>query len=53
MYQQLQHFTFTFAFALIFWLLLAGSMDRQELIAGLLVAAAVSVLTVGDRKSVV
>ena len=49
MYQQLQHFTFTFVFSLVFWLLLAGSMDRQELVAGLLVAAAVSVLSVGRR----
>lgn len=49
MYQQLQHFTFTFAFALIFWLLLAGSLDRQELVAGLLVATAVSVLAAGRK----
>lgn len=49
MSQQLQHFTFTFALSLIFWLLLAGSLDRQELVAGLLVAAAVSVLAIGRR----
>ena len=49
MYPQLQHFTFTFAFSLIFWLLLAGSVERQELVAGLLVAVAVSVLAVGRR----
>ena len=49
MYQQLQHFSFTFAFSLIFWLLLAGSMDRQELVAGLLVAAAVAVLAAGRQ----
>jgi multicomponent Na+:H+ antiporter subunit E len=49
MYQQLQHFSFTFAFSLIFWLLLAGSMERQEVIAGLLVAAAASVLAAGRQ----
>jgi multicomponent Na+:H+ antiporter subunit E len=49
MYQQLQHFAFTFAFSLIFWLLLVGSMDRQELVAGLLVAAAASVLAAGRQ----
>ena len=49
MYQQLQHFTFTFAFALLFWLLLAGSLDRQELVAGLLVASAVAVLAAGRQ----
>ena len=49
MYQQLQHFTFTFAFSLIFWLLLAGSLDQQELVAGLLVATAVAVLAAGRR----
>jgi len=49
MYQQLQHFTLTFAFSFGIWLLLAGSLDRQELVAGLLVAAAVSVLALGRR----
>jgi multicomponent Na+:H+ antiporter subunit E len=47
MSQQLQHVTFTFAFALIFWLLLVGTFDSQELIAGLLVAAAAAALAVG------
>lgn len=47
MYQQLQHFTFSFVFAFVFWLLLVGSLDRQELLAGLLVAAAVAVLAIG------
>ena len=49
MHQQLQHLIFTFAFALAFWLLLVGSFDRQELVAGLLVAAAVAALTVGRQ----
>ncbi len=47
MYQQLQHTAFTFVFALLFWLLLVGSLDGQELVAGLLVAAAAAALTVG------
>jgi multicomponent Na+:H+ antiporter subunit E len=47
MYRPLQNFTFTFAFSLVFWLLLAGSLDRQELAAGLLVATAVAVLAAG------
>ncbi len=47
MYPQLRHFTFTFVFALIFWLLLAGSLVGQELLAGLLVATAVTVLSAG------
>jgi multicomponent Na+:H+ antiporter subunit E len=49
MHQQLQHLTFSFAFALIFWLLLVGSFDVQELVAGLLVASAVAALTVGRQ----
>ncbi len=51
MYQQLQQFALSFVFSLAFWLLLVGSLDRQELIAGLLVASAVAVLTLG-RPSV-
>ena len=47
MYQQLQQFTFSFIFAFVFWLLLVGSLDRQELVAGLLVATAVAALTLG------
>jgi multicomponent Na+:H+ antiporter subunit E len=47
MYQQLQQFTFSFLFAFVFWLLLVGSLDRQELVAGLLVATAVAALTLG------
>lgn len=47
MSQQLQHFAITFVLALVFWLLLAGSLDRQELVAGLLVALAASALTSG------
>ncbi|MCG6965069.1 MAG: Na+/H+ antiporter subunit E [Chromatiaceae bacterium] len=49
MYQQLQQFTFSFVFAFVFWLLLVGSLDRQELVAGLLVAAAAGALTIGRR----
>lgn len=44
MHRQLQHSVLTFLLALSFWLLLVGSLDRQELIAGVLVAAAVAVL---------
>ena len=47
MYQQLQQFAFSFIFAFVFWLLLVGSLDRQELVAGLLVATAVAALTLG------
>lgn len=47
MSQQLQHITLTFLFSLVFWLLLVGTLDRQELIAGLLVAAAAAALAVG------
>jgi len=47
MSQQLQHVTLTFFFSLVFWLLLAGTLDRQELVAGLLVAAAAAALAVG------
>ena len=47
MYRQLQQFTFSFVFAFAFWLLLVGSLNRQELVAGLLVAGAVAALTLG------
>lgn len=47
MSQQQQHVILTFVFALIFWLLLVGTTDRQELVTGLLVAAAVAALSVG------
>lgn len=47
MYQQLQQFTLAFVFAFAFWLLLVGTLDRQELVAGVLVAAASAVLTLG------
>lgn len=49
MHPKLQHFLFTFVFSLVFWLLLTGSLDPQELTAGLLVALAVAVLTAGRR----
>ncbi|MGB5253796.1 MAG: Na+/H+ antiporter subunit E [Sedimenticolaceae bacterium] len=51
MYQQLQQFAFSFVFSFVFWLLLVGSLDRQELVAGLLVAGVVAMLTLG-RPSV-
>jgi len=44
MSQQLQHVAYTFVFSLVFWLLLVGTLDRQEVIAGLLVAAAAAAL---------
>lgn len=47
MSRSLKHSTLSFGFALAFWLLLVGTLDRQELIAGLLVATAVAVLSVG------
>jgi multicomponent Na+:H+ antiporter subunit E len=47
MSQQLQHVAFTFFFSLIFWLLLVGRLDGQELVAGLLVSAAAAALAVG------
>jgi len=47
MSQQLQHRIFAFLITFVFWLLLVGSLDRQELIAGLLVAAAATAMTVG------
>lgn len=47
MSQQLQHTALTFVFSLIFWLLLVGTLDRQELVAGLLVAAAAAALAAG------
>ena len=37
MSRQLQQLAFTFIFAFAFWLLLVGSLDPQELVAGLLV----------------
>lgn len=43
MHQQLQHLVYSFFFSFVFWLLLVGTLDRQELIAGLLVAAAATV----------
>jgi len=47
MSQQLQHIALTFVFSLIFWLLLVGTFDPQELIAGVLVAAAAAALAAG------
>lgn len=44
MTQRLQHFALTFLIGLAFWLLLVGTLDRQELVAGVLVAAAAAVL---------
>lgn len=49
--QQLQHVTFTFVFAFVFWLLLVGTLSQQELIAGLLVAAAVAAMN-ADRAPI-
>ena len=51
MYQQLQQFAFSLIFSFVFWLLLVGSLDRQELVAGLVVAGTVAALTLG-RPSV-
>ncbi len=44
MYRQLRHSLLTFFVVFGFWLLLVGTLARQELIAGVLVAAAVAVL---------
>lgn len=38
----LAHFVFTFAVSLLLWVLLAGSLDRQELLAGAVVALLVT-----------
>ena len=51
MSQQLQHVTLSFLLALVFWLLLVGSVSQQELVAGLLVAAAVAALN-ADRAPI-
>lgn len=45
MARQIQHISLSFLLALAFWLLLAGSTHPQELIAGLIVAAAVATLS--------
>jgi len=47
----LKHYLFVFAVALALWLLLAGSLQRQELIAGGLVALAVT-LAAGPRLGI-
>jgi multicomponent Na+:H+ antiporter subunit E len=47
MSKQLQNFGSTFVIALIFWMLMAGSLQPQEFYAGLLVATAVALLSVG------
>jgi multicomponent Na+:H+ antiporter subunit E len=44
MTQRLQHFALTFLIGLALWLLLVGTLDRQELVAGLLVAAGAATL---------
>ena len=51
MSQQIQHVTLSFVFAFVFWLLLVGSLGQQELVAGLLVAAAVAALN-ADRTPI-
>ena len=38
----LQHYLFSFGVSLLLWLLLAGSLNRQEIITGTLVALAVT-----------
>ena len=48
MSERLQHFAFTFAFAFVFWLLLVGTLDSQEIAAGLLVAAVTGVLALNQ-----
>ena len=45
--RHLQQFALAFIFAFVFWLLLVGSIDRNEMVAGVLVAAASAVLTLG------
>lgn len=47
MQHRLQHFALTFIFAFAFWLLLVGTLEPQEAVAGLLVAAVVAVLSLG------
>jgi multicomponent Na+:H+ antiporter subunit E len=47
MSEQLQHIAFTFVFSLVFWLLLVGTLDGHELVAGVIVAAASAALAVG------
>ena len=49
MHPQLQHTAFSFVFAFVFWLLLVGSLDPQELVAGILVATAVAALSSGRQ----
>lgn len=51
MSRQIQHVSLTFLFAFTFWLLLAGSLHQQELIAGLFVAASVAALN-ADRRPI-
>lgn len=51
MSQRLQHITFTFLLAFAFWLLLVGTLNSQELVAGLLVAAAAAALAI-DRAPI-
>ncbi|MDJ0740939.1 MAG: Na+/H+ antiporter subunit E [Gammaproteobacteria bacterium] len=51
MTRQIQHVTLTFVLAFVFWLLLVGSVTGQEVVAGLLVAAAVAALN-ADRPPV-
>lgn len=45
-----QAFLVTFVVTLIFWLLMAGSVDTQEVLAGLLVALLVSLLSMGRAQ---
>lgn len=45
--RRLQHTLLTFIFAFLFWLLLVGTLARQEIVAGLLVALAVALLNRG------
>jgi multicomponent Na+:H+ antiporter subunit E len=51
MSQQIQHVALSFVFAFVFWLLLVGSLTQQELVAGVLVAAAVAALN-ADRTPI-
>ncbi|MCB1922148.1 MAG: Na+/H+ antiporter subunit E [Gammaproteobacteria bacterium] len=51
MSQQIQHVTVSFILAFAFWLLLVGSLNPQELVAGAFVAAAVAAIT-AEREPV-
>lgn len=51
MSEKIQHLTLTFAFAFLFWALLVGGLNRQELVADLPVAASVTAMS-ADRPPI-